>query len=359
METTGREAIVIDMQTGTSLMEKRADVPMPPASMSKLMTLYILFESLSKGSLKLKDTMPVSERAWKLGGFKSGSSTMGLDPDSHVTIEDLIRGIVVQSGNDSCIVVAEALAGSEDLFAERMTLTGQRMGLQNSLFKNSTGWPHPEHKMSARDLVLLARRIITDFPQYYHYFKERNFTYNNIKQINRNPLIYVDPSVDGLKTGYTKEAGYGLTASAVRGGRRLLLVINGLMTKKSRRKEPQRLFDWGFREFDNYKLFNALDIVEHADVWLGTRNKVPLVIQNDLTLTLRKKSRPNMKVLIAYSNPIAAPIRKGDKLAVLKVLVSGKEVKKIDLISGENIGRLGFLGRIGAAITSVIWGHPG
>ena len=228
METTGREAIVIDMQTGTSLMEKRADVPMPPASTSKLMTLYILFESLSKGSLKLKDTMPVSERAWKLGGFKSGSSTMGLDPDSHVTIEDLIRGIVVQSGNDSCIVVAEALAGSEDLFAERMTLTGQRMGLQNSLFKNSTGWPHPEHKMSARDLVLLARRIITDFPQYYHYFKERNFTYNNIKQINRNPLIYVDPSVDGLKTGYTKEAGYGLTASAVRGGRRLLLVINGL-----------------------------------------------------------------------------------------------------------------------------------
>jgi len=359
IETIAREAILIDMETKVSLLEKNADNPMPPASMSKLMTLYLLFSRLNEGSLKLDDSFAVSERAWKLGGVKSGSSTMFLKPGSKVKVEDLIRGIVVQSGNDACIVVAENLFGSETHFAEKMTAKGRDIGLLNSTFKNSTGWPNLDHRMTSRDLATLSQKIISDFPQYYHYFKEVEFTYNGIKQFNRNPLLYNNFDVDGLKTGYTTEAGYGLVASAKRGDRRLILVVNGLLSKKSRKEEPQRLFDWGFQEFNNYLLFKAEETVTSADVWLGKSVSLPLIIKKQLKLTLSRQVRAKMKVIVSFDSPIPAPIKKGEPVAKLKVFIPGQKLLELDLVAGASIEELSLFGRLLAAFKSIVWGFPG
>ena len=212
IETIAKQAFLIDMTTGEVLFEKNADQPMAPASMSKMMTAYMIFERLRDGSLTLEDTFTVSENAWRKGGAKSGGSTMFLEPGKRVKLEDLLRGIIVQSGNDACIVVAEALASSEAAFAEEMTVRAKELGLQNTVFKNATGWPDPEHLTTAQDLALLAKRTITDFAEYYHYYAEKEFTYNTIRQINRNPLLYKNIDVDGLKTGHTVESEYGLTA---------------------------------------------------------------------------------------------------------------------------------------------------
>ncbi len=259
--TIATAAIMIDATTGAVLFEKAADVPMAPASMSKIMTVYSVFERLRNASLFLDDTFWVSENAWRKGGARSGGSTMFLLPGKQVRVEDLLRGIIVQSGNDACIVVAEALASSELTFAEQLTERGRELGLTASTFRNSTGWPDPEHIMTPRDLATLALRTINDFPEYYHYYAEQAFKYNGIRQLNRNPLLYSSIGVDGLKTGHTKESGYGLTASAVRADRRLILVVNGLPSRKARRTESNRLLDWGFREFGNYALFKAGDKV--------------------------------------------------------------------------------------------------
>jgi serine-type D-Ala-D-Ala carboxypeptidase (penicillin-binding protein 5/6) len=359
IETIAREAIMVDVDTGETMLEKGADVSMPPASMSKLMTLYILFQRLRDGSIKLDDTFTVSENAWRKGGAKSGSSTMFLVPGKKVKIEDLIRGIIVQSGNDACIVVAENLAGSEAAFAEEMTLRAREIGMTNSTFKNATGWPHPEHRMTARDLAILAKRTIADFPEYYHYYQETEFTYNKIKQHNRNPLLYKDIGADGLKTGHTKEAGYGLTASAKRGDRRLILVINGLKSKKARTIEPERLLQWGLREFNNYALFKAGETVDTASVWLGTSKTVPLIIDRDVKITLPRKSRKSLKVSVKFIGPIPAPIAKGTKVATLSIVAPGRETMEIPLTAGGDVEQLGLFGRLGAAFNSIIWGHSG
>ncbi len=359
IETIAREAIMIDMDTGASLFEKNADQMMPPASMSKLMTLYLLLQELKEGNLNLDDKFLVSERAWRLGGAKSGSSTMFLEPQELVTIRDLIRGIIIQSGNDACIVVAENLAETETLFAEAMNAKAIELGMFKSVFKNSTGWPHPEHKMSPRDLTILAKRIITDFPDYYFIFKEKEFTYNGIKQFNRNPLLYNKLGVDGLKTGYTSDAGYGLVASAKRGKRRIIIVVNGLKSKKTRKKEPERLLDWAFQKFNNYILFNAGETVDKAKVWLGKSSEVPLIIQKELKLTIKRNLRSKMKVILSLNSPIEAPIKKGDIIAKLKVVIPKQEQISIDLASGRTIERLGFMGRMHAIFTHLIWGHSG
>lgn len=359
LETLAREAILMDMTTGAVLFEKNADAPMPPASMSKLMTAYMVFERLKEGSLSLDDTFPVSENAWRKGGAKSGSSTMFLEPGSRVRVEDLIRGIIIQSGNDACIVIAEGLASSEQAFAEEMTREARKLGLRNSVFRNATGWPDPEHHMTARDLAILAKHSIEDHPSYYHYYSEKNFTYNGIKQGNRNPLLYRDMGVDGLKTGHTEASGYGLTASAIRGDRRLILVVNGLPSIKDRSRESERLLEWGFREFDNYKLFSAADTVSEADVWLGEEKTVPLVIENDMVITIPRKARREMKVVASYEGPLSAPIAKGD--AVAKLVVSAPEMKDIEvpLVAGSDVGQLGLFGRLGAALKYLLWGSTG
>ncbi len=359
VETIAREAIIMDIDTGAVLFEKNADRPMAPASMSKLMTVYMLFERLKDGSLSLDDTFPVSENAWRRGGAKSGSSTMFLEPGSRVRVEDLIRGIIIQSGNDACIVVAEGLAGSEEAFAKEMTDRAREIGLTQSTFKNATGWPDPEHQMSPRDLAVLAKRLIDEFPEYYHYFSEKSFTYNNIRQANRNPLLYKDMGVDGLKTGHTKESGYGLTASAVRGERRLILVVNGLPSKKSRAREPERLLEWGFRDFNNYAMFKAGETVAQANVWLGKKATVPLIINNDLLITMPRKSRRKMKVTVNFSEPIPAPVRKGDEIARLRVSIPGRDTLEIPLLAGAGVGRLSLVGRLGAALQYILWGESG
>jgi len=359
LETIAESAILVEVATGAVLFEKNADEPRTPASLSKMMTVYMLFDRLRNGSLSLDDTFPVSENAWRRGGAKSGSSTMFLEPGKRVRVEDLIRGIVVQSGNDACIVTAEGLASSEAAFAEQMTERGKEIGLQNSTFKNATGWPDEGHLMTARDLAILAGRTIEDFPDYYHYYSEREFTYNGIRQTNRNPLLYKNMGADGLKTGHTESSGYGLTSSALRGDRRLILVLLGLPSKKDRARESERLLEWGIREFNNYALFKAGETVSKADVWLGQQAMVPLVIDRDLTLTLPRQARRNMKVTVTYTGPISAPVKKGAEIATLSITAPDREPVTVPLKAGAEVQRLGLLGRLGAALNYILWGESG
>ena len=359
IETIAREAILMDVATGAILFEKDADQPMHPASMSKMMTVHMLFDRLKEGSLSLDDTFTVSEHAWREGGAKSGSSTMFLMPGQRVRVEDLIRGIVIQSGNDASIVVAEGLASSEQVFAEQMTARAHKLGLNHSTFRNATGLPDPEHLTTAHDLALLAMETIRDFPEYYHYYSEKEFTYNGIKQGNRNPLLYLDMGVDGLKTGHTEASGYGLTASAKRGDRRLVLVLNGLPSIKMRSRESERLLEWGFREFENYKLFAAGDTVADANVWLGREKSVSLVTPKDLVVMLPRKARGGMKVTATFDSPIAAPITKGDKLAKLVITAPDVAPIEVPLVAGASVERLGIFGRLGAALKYLLWGNAG
>jgi len=320
----------------------------------------VLFERLQDVRLSLYDKFYVSENAWRKGGAKTGGSTMFLEPSMRVRVEDLIRGIIVQSGNDACIVVAEALAGSEEAFAQEMTDKARELGMTGSTFKNSTGWPDPEHRLTAHDLAALAQLTVERFPEYYHYYTEQTFVFNGIKQSNRNPLIYKDMGADGLKTGHTEESGYGLTASAVRkdGGkdRRLILVVNGLSSKKMRSTESERLLEWGFREFGNYALFKAGDVVTDASVWLGQKASVPLIIEKDLTLTLPKRARREMKVKVSFEGPVPAPLQKGQRIGTLSITAPDVTPVEIPLLAGEAVEQLGLVGRLGAALDYILWG---
>ena len=351
MDTAAKFAILLDFDTGSVLLEKNADEPAAPASMSKLMTLYMIFERLKSGSLRLKDTFPVSEKAWRMGGSK-----MFVGVNTRVTLEDLIRGIVVQSGNDACIVIAESLAQHEAAFAQEMTERAREIGLKNSRFANSTGWPDPDHLMSVRDIATLSAIIIREFPDLYSLFAEESFTYNNIKQRNRNPLLYRYDGADGLKTGHTQESGYGLAASVSKRGRRLLLVVNGLKSQNQRTQETERLLDWAFREFDNYALFSAGETVANADIWLGQEAQVPLVIETDVTLTLPHKSRRKMEVKVSYNSPVAAPIRVGEQLAMLTISAPDEETLQFPLIAGKDVLRLRMFGRLSTAFKYLAWG---
>ena len=356
IETDAREAILIDSATNAVLLSKNADVPMPPASMSKLMTAYLLFESLKEGRVSLDNKFRVSENAWQKGGAKSGSSTMFLPPNSEARVEDLIRGIIVQSGNDACIVVAENLAGSEEAFARRMTEKARALGMRNSNFANATGWPDPDQRMSAYDLAILAGSVLRDFPEYFHYYDEREFTYNGIRQSNRNPLLYNYPGADGFKTGHTEEAGYGLTATAERDGRRLILVINGLESNKARATESAKLLDWGFREFDNYALFKAGDTVEVAPVWLGVTPTVEMKITRDVFITMSRKARRNMKVTVKYASPIPAPIQAGQQIGTVSITAPDFDTIVVPLTAAADNNQLGMFGRLGAALEFILWG---
>ena len=359
IETAARQALILDFDTGAVLLEKEADTLMPPASMSKLMTLLMVYERLRNRSLSLDDILPVSENAWKKGGAKSGGSTMFLNPGDKVRVEDLIRGIAIQSGNDACIVLAEGLSGSEEAFARAMTARARELGFRHSTFRNSTGLPDPQHLTTAHDLAALAKHIIQTYPEYYHYDSEKYFTYNGIRQGNRNPLIYRDLGADGLKTGHTEDSGYGLTASAIRNGRRLIMVLNGLPSLKARATESETLIEWAFREFDNYALLKGGEKVVDAEVWLGKEKSVPLVVKDPLTITLPRKSRPDMKVTVVYDGPIPAPIAADAPIA--KLVVTAPDIKPIEipLVAGVEVEQLGLFGRLGAALKAVIWGHQG
>ena len=352
LETLGKQAILIDVTTGTILFSKNPDERMAPSSMSKIMTIYKLFERLKDGELSLTDKFSVSEKAWRKQGSK-----MFVAVNSRVTIEDLIRGIIVQSGNDATIVVAEGLSGSEGAFADEMNETAKQLNMTHTNFINASGWPDPDHETTARDLAKLTVATVKNFPDLYRYYGEKTFTYNGIKQGNRNPAIYRNIGADGLKTGHTEVGGYGLTVSAIRKNRRLILVINGLPTKKSRAVESERILDWGFREFNNYALFKAGETVTEVQIWMGEHGSVPLLIERDLIITLSRKVRRGMKVKVAMETPVPAPVKKGDVLATLKVELPGRPTMKIPLVSGADIGQLGVFSRLGAAVEYVLWGE--
>jgi serine-type D-Ala-D-Ala carboxypeptidase (penicillin-binding protein 5/6) len=351
IETEARNAYIIDFRTGAVLLDKNADERIPPASMSKMMFYYTVFSYLKDGKAKLDDMLPVSEKAWRTQGSK-----MFVPLGGKVKIEDLLRGVIIQSGNDACIVLAEGLAGSEQAFVDVMNKKAQEIGLTGSHFANVTGLPDPEHYMTARDLATLAKHIITDFPEFYKFESEKEFTYNGIRQGNRNPLLYKDVGADGLKTGHTEEAGYCLTASAVRDNRRIIMVLAGMPTMKSRVTESERLLEWAFREFGGYTLYKPGDTVDEADVWLGAETKVPLTVASDAVVTIPRRSRKDMKVTAVYDKPIKAPIAQGQNVGKLVVTVPGQNPTEFPLVAGASVERLGAMGRVGAALSYLVFG---
>lgn len=341
-ETEAQFAYMTDFNTGTVLLEKRADESMTPSSMTKMMTLYLLFDAMKRGDVTPDTKFPVSERAWRMGGSK-----MFVQVGSEVAVKDLIPGIIVQSGNDACMVVAEGLAGSEEAFADQMNAMAKKLGMEGSHFMNASGWPDPSHYSTVHDLATLARHIIKDFPEYYPHFKETEFTYNGIKQPNRNRLLYRGIGVDGLKTGHTEDGGYGITTSGVMEGRRVILVVNGLKNDKERIEEADRLLRHGFRDFKTVSLFHAGDVVENASVWMGKQETVPLVVGEDVeyVTTRRPGAEKEQEITLTYESPIPAPITQGAKLAELTISRGGSS-RTVPLLAGANVDKLSFMGRM-------------
>jgi D-alanyl-D-alanine carboxypeptidase (penicillin-binding protein 5/6) len=353
LETTARAAMVMDYDTGIVLLAKNEDEALPPASMSKLMTLNMVFEALEDGRLTLDERLPVSEHAMSYGG-----STMFLNTRDRVSVEDLIQGVIVLSGNDACAVLAEALGGTEAEFARRMNERARELGMLNSTFANSNGWPDANQRMSARDLVFLARRLIKDFPQYYHYFSETEFGFDERapqNRFNRNPLLSLNIGADGLKTGHTAEAGYGLVGSAMRDGRRVVMMITGMETAAARESEAERLMNWAFREFSQRTLFSAGTRLAEAEVWLGEASHVGLALRDDVSLLVPFQQANNIIANIRYTGPIAArdgarsQITLGDELGVLEVSVPDIGEYTFPLIATESVAAAGFITRFGAA----------
>ena len=307
--TTARTALVVDNTTGEVLLSKDVDRPIPPASMSKLMTLWMVFESLEEGKIDLDDTFRVSRKAWKKGGSK-----MFLREGAYVTVENLIKGVIIQSGNDACIVLAEGIAGTEENFAELMTIRAKEIGLSNSNFTNSTGWPGPEHKMSSKDLVTLANKIREEYPSYYKIFDDLEFTWDNISQKNRNPLLLMNLGADGLKTGYTEEAGYGLIASAKQKERRITFVITGLKSVGQRAREAKGITTWAFRKFKLKTFFKKNSIILEAPVWRGKKEVVKISATKDVQILLANDARETTKMHVVLKEPLIAPLKKGQKI---------------------------------------------
>lgn len=340
LDTPAEFAILMDGATGAVLFEKNADDLMAPASMSKLMTLVIAFEAIKAGDVKISDEFYISQNA-----FERGGSRMFAKLKSTVPLEDLIRGIVVQSGNDACIAIAEGLGGTEGSFADEMNARAKEIGLKKSHFVNATGWPHPDHVTTARDLAVLARHMIYKLPDFYHYFSETSFTWNKIKQHNRNPLLYQNIGADGLKTGHTEESGYGLVGSAEQNGRRLILVLNGLKTKNQRAEVARKILDWGFRSFRSYVIFSGESDIGSARVWGGEETTVPLVAKDPIELLLTRADRKRLKASIVYEGPLRAPIKKGSQVARLRLESSGKVMNEVPLYAGEDVKESGIIGQ--------------
>ena len=343
-ETKAKHAILMDADANLTLFEKDADTLAPPASMSKLMTLAIVFRELKAGRLKLEDEFKVTEHAWRTGGAPSGGSAMFAPLNTMVSISDLIQGITVQSGNDAAIILAEGIAGSEEAFAKQMTEYARTIGLETSTFVNATGLPAEGHLMSARELATLAHHLIYSYPEYYPFFGQKEFKYRDKFVFhNRNPLIAMEIGADGLKTGFIKESGYGLVASAKRSGQRLILVVGGLESAKDREAEARKLFDWGFKSFKPFRLFDEGQTVSDALVWGGTQHYVPLVGDGNINIILPANATGKVTASIVYEGPIKAPIRKGDQVAVLRVTsAESQATNDIPLYAGDDIDRSNF-----------------
>jgi serine-type D-Ala-D-Ala carboxypeptidase (penicillin-binding protein 5/6) len=343
-ETKAKHAILMDADADLIFFEKDADALIPPASMSKLMTMAVVFRELKAGRLKLEDEFKVSEHAWRTGGAPSRTSAMFAPLNTMITVSDLIQGAIVQSGNDACIILAEGISGSEEAFVKEMNKYAKEIGLTKSHFVNSTGLPADGHVMTARELALLANYLIKTYPEYYHYFGQKEFKYREKFTFrNRNPLVFEDLGVDGLKTGFVEAAGFGLVASAKRDNQRLIEVVTGLETKNEREQEPRRLLEWGYKSFKPYRLFDAGQQVSDALVWGGERHYVPLVGNSDIDVILPVGSNGKVAAQIVYNGPIKAPIRKGDQIAVLRVTAADTgATNDIRLYAAEDIGSSNF-----------------
>lgn len=350
-ETSARAAWVYDLTTNTVLLEKNARVQLPPASMSKLMTINMLFEALRDGRVKLDDRFAVSSQAKSMEG-----STMFLNEQDRPTVEELIKGMIVLSGNDACVVVAEGLAGTEKEFAVKMNARAEALGMTDSQFTNASGWPDPQHLMSMRDLGILAVRLITEFPEYYPYFALTEFPYDGRSpdnRFNRNPLLKMNIGADGLKTGHTIEAGYGLVGSAVQNGRRIVFVISGLDSEKARAEEAQRITDWAFREFIQKTVAKKGQKIADAPVWMGSVKSVGLVVGEDMTLLLPSLAQGSLKAEVRYNGPLNAPFAAGTKLADLVIDIPGHNPVTVPLVAEQDVATGGFTTRVGTAFRQV------
>lgn len=348
IETAAQQMVLIDIDTDTVLASKDADSRMFPSSMTKLLTQYVVYSRLKEGSIKLTDSFTVSERAWRMQGSK-----MFVPIGGEIPLEDLIRGIAIQSGNDACVVVAEGLAGSEEQFATVMNDTAKKIGMVSSNFVNASGWPDENHYTTARDLAVLGERIILDFPEYHHYSSEREFTYNNIRQANRNPLLgRTDLGVDGLKTGHTEIAGYGIVLSAVEPGteRRLILVINGLESEKARAEEGAKMLTYGFKQFENKKLITANQPVTNIPVWLGKQESVAVGVASDAVVTLPRLGRESLQFKAQYNTPLNAPVAAGQEVGTLAVTLPNGETKSYPLVTLAAVEQQSAFARIPAVI---------
>lgn len=355
-ETRASHAVIMDFDTGEILFSKNGDVPMPPSSMSKLMTALMVFEALEAGTLSMDDELPVSVRAWREGGAASGGSTMFLEVNSRARVDDLLRGIIVQSGNDACIVVAEALGGTEEAFADMMNRRARELGLETVNFVNSTGLTAEGHVVSAADLARLARHIIIAHPEFYRLYSETTFTYNGIRQANRNPLLGVFDGADGLKTGYTSEAGYGLTASAVRGNERRIIVFNGMETMRDRANEAERLMRAAFADFVMADLAEPGRVVGEAQIYMGQSRTVSLRTTGPVRAAMHRRERQGLRAEIVYDGPLQAPVAEGDEVARLVVTLPGGREVEYPLEAAESVNRQGAVSRAMSALVNLIRG---
>lgn len=364
-DTPAKTAILIDYDTGATLYEKDADKRIPPASMTKLMTAAIVFDKLKAGEITMETKFKVSENAWKMQGSK-----MFVELGTEIRVEDLLRGMIIQSGNDACIVLAEGISGSEQAFVDLMNAKARELGMTNSLFQNTTGWPAENHFMSARDLTTITRYIISTYPDYFHFYSEKEFTWKagtgikpgegdqaTISQGNRNPLLYATPPGDGMKTGHTEEAGYCLTGTEKRGDQRVIMVFTGLDSEKQRAEEAVRFMEAAFKEFKRYDIVKAGDTVGEAEVWNGEADKVALTVAATARAYLTPEARQSLKVTYRYTAPVSAPIAQGQQIGTLKISAPGQNDQEVPLVAAAAVEQAGLIGRILNAISLEISGY--
>ena len=352
IKSPAKQVIIYDHEADEVLFEKNADQIMKPASMAKVMTAYIIFDKLKDQSLQMSDTFLVSNRAWRMGGSRSF-----LELNTNVSIKDLLLGLIVQSGNDAAVVLAEGVSGEEEAFAREMNRYAKILGMNNTYFTNATGWPHPDLKTTSRDLIILTRNIINNFPKLYELFNEKIFTYNNVKQSNRNPLLYSMNEADGLKTGHTNESGYGLIGSVKKNNRRVTIVINGLNSKKKRTFESKRLFNIVFRETALLSLFNDKKSLAKANVWLGKQPQVDLVAEKAFKKIISPLELNKTKIKIQWKDPISAPIAKGDKVGDIFIDIPGKELIKQSIVSSQNIDTMSTFMKAKSILMYLLYGE--
>ena len=351
IDTKSEQAIVIDFDTNETLFEKNADQITPPASMTKIMTVYAVFDRLQKTDLTIDDVCIVSAKAYKMGGSRTF-----LEIDDAVSIDDLLKGVIIQSGNDASIVLAECLGGTEQDFAKIMNVYAKKIGMINTNFVNSSGWPEEKHYSTVRDLAILSNSLIKSFPELYAYFKIKEFSYNDINQPNRNKLLTNENGADGLKTGYTKKSGWGVAGSALRNNRRITVVINGTNSSRSRLNESSFLLNWAFNQTSQIKLVSKGQIIKNVDVWLGDKPTINLVIDKDIVSTISFDQLQLIETSIAYNKPINAPIKKGDRLGSMLIKIVGKKDLNIPLVAELDVNETNPFIKLFAAIKYLIFG---